>query len=220
MEKPCYRCNASIDENAPFCPACGAPQIRVASQSEPERAPSPDTTPETSSPAGVQTVTGPAPGAGKIQWKVFLRTAWPFAVLAGLAASWSALFGFLILLPVSVAIGIWLYHKRSGVTLRAGEGAKLGLAMGFISFVASAALTVAGIAGNAAIRQELIQRVSAAASRNPDPQAGQMLLSFIHSPQGFAVFVGLMLVFTLIIFLVFTAITGAVAASTFGHKKP
>ncbi|HEX7288346.1 MAG TPA: hypothetical protein VF532_19330 [Candidatus Angelobacter sp.] len=147
-----------------------------------------------------------------------MRTAWPLAVLAGLTAGWNALLGFLILLPVSVAMGIWLYYKRSGVTLRAGQGAKLGLAMGLISFFASAALTLAGIASSGAIRQEMIQRVTAAASRNPDPQA-QQLISLLNTPQGFAAFMGLLLVFTMVIFLVFTAITGAVAASTFGHKK-
>jgi hypothetical protein len=216
METPCYRCNASIAEDAPFCPACGAPQIRVSSQAEPD--PAPDPNPETPSPASVPTGTSAVPGTGEIQWKDFLRTAWPVAVLAGLTVTWIPL-GFLILLPLSVAVGIWLYHKRRGGTLRAGQGAKLGMVMGFISFMASAALTVAGIASSAAARQEIVQRVTEAASRNPDPQAQQLMLSFIRSPQGFALFLVLLLVFTMFIFLVFTALSGAVAASTFGHKK-
>ena len=29
MEQPCYKCRQLVEEGRPFCPHCGAPQIRV-----------------------------------------------------------------------------------------------------------------------------------------------------------------------------------------------
>ena len=215
MEKPCYRCNAPVSEEAPFCPACGAPQIRVSSQFEPP-APESVTAPEQQSSAlpGI----GIAPPTGEIQWKAFLRTAWPIALIAGVIARFS-IFGFLVLLPVSVFIAIRLYYKRHGGLPRAGAGAKLGMAMGIISFIVFAGLSVLALA-SAEVRQELVRSVNLMASRNPDPQAQQILQNLMNNPQSLALMIGFGLVFTMIIFLVFTAISGAVAASTLSSKKP
>ena len=217
MEKSCYRCSASISEDAPFCPACGAPQIRVSSQFE-SPAPEPGTFPEP--PAGVPAGLGAAPRPGEIQWKIFLRTAWPLAVMAGLTSGFLHGFGLLISLPLSVVVGSWLYRKHHVGTLRAGQGAKLGMAMGMISFVTFASLTVIAVATSATVRQELVQSVNLAAARNPDPQAQQIMRNLVNTPQGFALLIGMGLFFAMVVFVVFTAISGAVAASTLGSKNP
>lgn len=91
--------------------------------------------------------------------------------------------------------------------------------MGLISFAAFATLSGIAIASNDAVHQEVIQAMTQAASRSPDPQARQLMLSWINSPHGFAVLIAVGFVFLMFIFLVFTAISGAVAAATFGHKK-
>ena len=217
MENTCYRCNAPIAEDAPFCPACGAPQIRVSSQflgpppSEPVTAPQPQ--------ASVPAVVGAPPLPGEIQWKNFLRTAWPLALIAGVIALFSVI-GFLFILPASVFVAIRLYYKRHRGIPRAGQGVKLGMAMGMISFIAFAGPSVLALSTSAQVRQEFIQTVNMAASRNPDPQAQQLLQNLLSSPQGFALMLGFGLFFTMIVFLVFTAIAGAVAASTVGSRTP
>lgn len=214
MEQSCYRCNAPIDQDAPFCPACGAPQIRVSTQ-EPSTA-VPETTGEPLAHADRQP--GPALQPGGIQWKIFLRTAWPLAAFAGLTVAFSVI-GLLVVLPVSVLLGCGLYRRRHIGPLRASQGARLGLTMGLISFAAFATLSGIAIASNDAVHQEVIQAMTQAASRSPDPQARQLMLSWINSPHGFAVLIAVGFVFLMFIFLVFTAISGAVAAATFGHKK-
>ena len=162
---------------------------------------------------------GAPPLPGEIQWKNFLRTAWPLALIAGVIALFSVI-GFLFILPASVFVAIRLYYKRHGGIPRAGQGAKLGMAMGMISFIAFAGPSVLALSTSAQVRQEFIQTVNMAASRNPDPQAQQLLQNLLSSPQGFALMLGFGLFFTMIVFLVFTAIAGAVAASTVGSRTP
>jgi hypothetical protein len=213
MEPTCYRCDAPISENATFCPACGAPQIRVATQ---ELTPAADDTgPEPQAFATKPPVAGTEPD--EIRWKTFLRTTWPIAALAGVAASTIPVIGFLLLLPLSVVLGVWLYRKRQNVLLRATLGTKMGLAMGLISFAAFAALMVASVSFSVTARQEMVKQITVAASRTPEAQ--QAFLPLINTPQGFAAFIIILLLFSMVFFLVLTGLTGAVAAATFGHKK-
>ncbi len=162
----------------------------------------------------------PAERPGEIQWKMFLRTAWPIAAFAGVIACFFPKAGLLILLPASVFLAIRLYLKRRAVPLRAGQGAKLGMVMGLISFISFASLSVIAIVSSADVRQELVKAVNLAASRNPDPQTQQILRDLVNSPQGFALMIAMGFGFLMVIFLVFTAISGAVAASTLGSKNP
>jgi hypothetical protein len=219
MEKTCYRCNASIAEDSPFCPACGAPQIRVSSQLE---QPAPESVTvqnhQTNMPIAVPVGMGAAPRTGEIQWKAFLRAAWPIALIVGVIAYFT-MFGFLVLIPGSVFIVIRLYYKRHPGLPRAGEGARMGMAMGLISFIAFAGLSLLDLA-KPHVRQELVRSLQQMASRNPNPQAQQMLQSLLSNPQTFAVIIGFSFLFIMLLFLVFTAISGAVAASTLGSRNP
>lgn len=220
MEKPCHRCSAQISEDAPFCPACGAPQIRVSPRFE----------------ASVQDVEGPVvpqppppvaqaglasgPRPGEIQWRVFLRTAWPLGALAGLIAAFLPAVGVLIVVPLSVVIGISLYRKHHVGRLRAGQGAKLGMAVGLCGFIAFGGLSVAALVAKPGVRQELVQRVDVVTARNPDPQVQQLMHELINSPQGFALAIAGAMVVLMVFFLFISAITGAVAASAAGGKNP
>jgi ribosomal protein L40E len=214
MEKTCYRCDAPISESATFCPACGAPQIRVSAQELTPLAPEP----QAGEPAVTYSQPGPAFQPGAIRWKTFLRTTWPLAALAGVAASTIPLVGFFVLLPLSVLLGIWLYRRRQAAIIRASQGVKLGLAMGLISFISFAVLMVGAVSTSETLHQEMVRQITVAASRTPETQ--KMFLPWINTPQGFAVFMAILLAFTMFIFLAFTGITGAVAAATFGEKKP
>src|SRR5678815_657476 len=82
MQNDCHRCGHPIEGQLTFCPACGAPQIRVFRASEP---PQQETTvsdsdlpapplPGSHFPAQLSTTVG-------IDWRYFLRTAIPLAVL-------------------------------------------------------------------------------------------------------------------------------------------
>jgi hypothetical protein len=55
---------------------------------------------------------------------------------------------------------------------------------------------------------------------HPDPQAQQIMRNLVNTPQGVALLIGMGLFFAMVVFLVFTAISGAVAASTLGSKNP
>ena len=95
MDHLCYKCQASIDETLPFCPHCGAPQIRVAAPDD-EPPPSPDSRvphvlPQTWS-------TGAANyNPNDIRWDI----AWKGAFLTGIVA------GILTAAPV-VSVGCCL----------------------------------------------------------------------------------------------------------------
>ena len=225
MEKQCYRCGGELPENAVFCPACKAPQIRVPvrpdreeeqEQPGPSRTQTPFQQPPFQQSPPVITV---AVGTEKIQWKAFLTSAWPLALLAGLLAGFVPLLGILLLLPISVVIAVRLYRKRHFVALRPGQGARLGLAMGLITFCGFAPVFVAVITLNQSFHQQLLEGMSQAAARNPDPQVRQIMDSMLNTPQGFAILVGFSLIFFLAIILAISSAAGAVAVRAQGRQS-
>jgi ribosomal protein L40E len=218
MEKTCYRCEAPLPENAPFCPACGAPQIRVSAQELTPAAPPPES--QSGPPEFTYNPPGPAFVPGAIRWKLFLRTIWPIAALGGIAVSSIPAIGFFVLLPISVVAGIWLYRKRHGASVRAGQGMKLGLAMGLMSFAVSSVFFVIDVSTSDKLRQDAIDALKQTAARAPDPQTQQMFLSWANNPHAVGLFLAFGLAAFLAVFLGFTALTGAVAAATLGDKKP
>lgn len=218
MDKQCYRCGGELPENAIFCPVCNAPQIRVPVPSEEaEEAASGPVQPPSPFPQRTPISTVPAV-AGKIQWKVFLNTAWPLALIAGLLTGFVPLLGIVLLLPVSVVIGVRMYRKRHFVALRAGQGARLGLAMGLMSFLGFAPVFAAVITFNQSFHQQLLEGMSQAAARNPDPQVRQIMDSMLNTPQGFAILVGFSLVFFLAIILFVSSAAGALATRAQGRQ--
>lgn len=220
MEKQCYRCGGELPENAVFCPVCNAPQIRVPVPSEEaEEAVSDPARSQSSLPQRPPVITVPAV-AEKIQWKNFLNTAWPLALIAGLLAGFVPLLGIVLLLPLTVVIAGRLYRKRHFVALRAGQGARLGFVMGLISFLGFAPVFAAVITLNQTFHQQLLEGMSQAAARNPDPQVRQIMESMLNTPQGFAILVGFSLVFFLAIILVITSAVGALAARARGRHRP
>jgi hypothetical protein len=101
--------------------------------------------------------------------------------------------------------------------LRAGHGARLGLAMGLISFLGFAPVFAAVITLNQSFHQQLLQGMSQAAARNPDPQVRQIMDSMLNTPQGFAILVGFSLIFFLAIILIVSSAAGALAARAPGR---
>ena len=151
-------------------------------------------------------------GAEKIQWRLFLNTAWPLALIAGLLAGFVPLLGIVLLLPLSVVIAIRIYRKRHFVALRPGQGARLGFVVGLISFCGFAPVFAAVITMNQTFHQQLLEGMSQAAARNPDPQVRQIMESMLNTREGFAILVSFSLVFFLAIILAITGAAGAIAA--------
>jgi hypothetical protein len=219
MEKQCYRCGGELPENAVFCPACNAPQIRVPVPSEEAE----ETGPASAQPQAPlsqrpQAITVPAL-AERIQWKVFLSTGWPLALIAGLLAGFVPLLGILLLLPLTVVIAVRMYRKRHFVALRGGQGARLGFVLGLISFCGFAPVFAAVITLNQTFHQQLLEGMSQAAARNPDPQVRQIMESMLTTREGFAILVGFSLVFFLAIILAITTAVGAIAARSASRQR-
>lgn len=218
MEPVCYRCGEPVEENAAFCPACGAPQIRVSRREEdtPEAplAPNPPPNPVQASPVA------PGVAEGRVDWHRYLRMAWLPAIIAGLATAFYAPVGLLIVVPLTVTLTIRTYMKQNPLPLRAAQGAKMGIMAGFVSFAAFALLVLGLVSMDTGrMREELTQGVLQAASRNPDPHVQETLRSIISTDQGFYFIVGVSLVFFLVLVVGFTALTGAIAAATFSRRR-
>lgn len=200
-----------MDENAVFCPSCGAGQIRVtapetssaASKAEPEiMAAPPD--------AGYH----PGEGVAGIQWRVFLQFALPFAALTGFISS---LFFPIVLLalPLNFRRVLTQYRSFHPGPLASGTGARLGSAMALLSFVFFIpffALTV--YLG----RDSLISRIRDVAAQNPDPQVKQVLLWWTTN-SGLIVASALLLGFILILFLFVGLLSGALMTGE-AKKRP
>ena len=138
VEHLCYKCQASIDETLPFCPHCGAPQIRVAG---PDNDLSQTLSPET--PPVVLPSGAPVPSVFTpqvIQWDA----AWKGALLSGLiAAVLSAApiisLGCCLWMLGCGALAVFLYQRRvPGAFVTSGMGMRIGAVSGMVAFLVNA----------------------------------------------------------------------------------
>ncbi len=230
MEHPCYKCQTSIDETLPFCPHCGAPQIRVASRDEDASQAaspvSPDATPQVLpssswSPGGASNITQ----ATTIQWEL----AWKGALLSGLgAAALTAApvlgLGCCLWLLGSGALAVWLYQRRvPGTFVTTGMGLRIGAASGVIGYVAMAIWSVLRFAAHSQeFRTALQEQIDKSLASNPDPRAQEIMRQFmnnLNTPQGLATFFVLILVIMAVVFVIFSAAGGALGASMFARRR-
>jgi hypothetical protein len=230
VEHPCYKCQTSIDETLPFCPHCGAPQIRVASPNEDDLPTPPsysaDGTPRVVTPDS-WTLGGPAhvPQAAAIQWEL----AWKGALLSGLsAAALSAVpvlvYGCCLWLLLAGALAVWLYLRRvPGAFVTPGMGMRIGAVSGAIGYVAATILMVLSFAFNSQeIRDEMQRQMDKSLAANPDPRAQEIIRQFVgnlSTPQGLATFFVFVLVIMAVVFVIFSAVGGALGASMFARRR-
>jgi len=220
----CYKCQTSIDETLPFCPHCGAPQIRVASPEEEAS----QTSPQFSSDRSPQLVTPstwpsgapsniPQPTA--IQWEL----AWKGALLSGLgAAVLTAMpvlgLGCCLWLLGAGALAVWLYQRRvPGTFVTPGMGIRIGAVSGAIGYVATTIWTVLRFASNSQeFRTAMQEQLDKSLAANPDPRAQEIMRQFmgnLNTPQGLATFFVLILAIMGVVFVIFSAAGGALGAS-------
>ena len=221
MEKSCYKCASVMEEGRPFCPHCGAPQIRVI-VAEPLSVTAP-----LGEVAGI-----PPAGAGlsasqtvpvlavPMQWSQALK---PCALAAGLAALLMVLGlnPFVGMLAVGFLAIVFYRQGNPDSLIRAGTGARLGALSGLICFAAASimeAVVVLALHKGPEIREALLTAVNQAAARTTDPQALAVFDRF-KSPEGLQLLMILGLLFGLVASIVLAAMSGAVGATIIGPRR-
>ena len=216
MEYPCHQCGAAVEQGTAFCPQCRAPQIRVA-------------IPEAVTPSGVSfdPSTPPLPAyfgsplAIRIEWSQAL----PATALAGLIAAllmMSPLAYFGLGMLIGGSLSVVFYRRRIPVAhVTPGVGARLGMVSGLLGGGIFAALLSLGtmlFRGWDNIREKLIEVVEQTAARNPDPQTRQAM-EFLKSPQGIVLLLSMALIGTLVAFVIFSGLGGALGAALLRRKE-
>jgi hypothetical protein len=206
------------EERVPFCPVCGAPQIRVSMQpaETPElpQEPMPELPQEPmpelpQEPSPDPLVSGPSPvPAARLQWGIFFRLASPLAALAGFLGFLFSPLIVVLILPLCLRKTLNRYRPYHARAVSPSEGSVLGAFMALLSFAAFLIFSLATLS----VKREFLQKVfQDQAAQNHDPQS-QQFFAWVTSNHGFAIIMVLALFFALCVFLVTGAISGAVMA--------
>jgi len=209
MQSDCHRCGHPIEGQLAFCPACGAPQIRVSRASEPSQQEM------SASDLGLPAPSSPLPSelstTAGIDWKYFLRTAIPLAALTDVLTMTLHPLTLFVFLPANLVWAISRYRRHRPIAMRSGQGARMGAMMGLLSFAFFLAFFLVTISfQHAQYRDIMITQIHQISSQNPDPQAQQMLQWFA-TPEGLIAFTAIALVTILLICLALGTGSGAVA---------
>jgi len=215
----CHRCAHSLEARTAFCPACGAPQIRVAApEAVPAQEPdlAADPTPPQFSPEDAAFSTSPS-AARDIKWKAFLRIALPLAFLSGTVCAFFPPLG-LALLPGSVILGIARYRREYEARVTPSQGGWLGACTGLLSFAFF--LIFAGITmalNRAEVRDLLVKTMQEQMSRNPDPNFQQMA-NWAVTPMGLAFALVVAAIMFLALFVALATVAGTLTAAISGNR--
>lgn len=227
MEHPCYKCQAVVEEGVPFCPHCGAPQIRVAPPPAEEQEPRPEQpvafVPQSNSPWGLPT---PAYGSREpIHWS----QVWQGAALAGVGAALLSSLPFLALgsivwMAVAGAISVSLYQRRVPTAIvRPGMGMRIGALAGVFAFAVTAIMsTVLFATEGTQLRDMMEEQMRTSIARSPDLRSQQImeqLIAKLATPEGMATFFLWVLVLIAIVFILFAAVGGALGASMSTRRR-
>jgi hypothetical protein len=220
MQSDCHRCGHPIEGQLTFCPACGAPQIRVSKPEPPLEVPEeqaqdlPSVLPKQpfSASGGLALSTG-------IAWRDFIHAAVPLAAVTGILTVPLAPLGLFVLLPANLIWAIARYRRNRPVVIRAGQGARMGAMMGVLSFGFFLACFLATITlWGTQYREMMIARINEIAAQNPDPQA-QQITQWLATPHGLVVFTAMGLGTLLLVFLVIGMGSGALAIALGKDQK-
>jgi hypothetical protein len=219
VEHACPRCNASVDDSAPFCPTCEAAQIR-ATPREYSRG-----------PVGVAAASSATVFAenGAVQSRVpatadahaELRSALYAGIIAA-ALSMIQPESFILALPLGGFLSVLLYRRRS---MGDDPGRRAGFRLGAFTGLFAFGLLVLIGAGTLAFRAQgtmhadMVQTILQAQARSTDPQTKQVFDYFL-TPQGMALMMIFGFVFTCILFVLLSGAGGAISASLLRRKGP
>ena len=208
-----------MGDAVPFCPACGAPQIRVASR-ESKPVETVDSTPIPPPPQ--HTVILPAQDgfveANQIQWRPFLRLALALAPAVGLLVI-SVLPVGCLLLAGAVVWAIRRYRLRRPGPLQRGQAAKLGALLGLLSFGFATIFFGIGVGLDpSGYRQTVEKGLQDALARSANPDAQRAVQAFFSGPNGLILATILALGFLLVLVLLISATTGALSVNVSRNK--
>lgn len=129
MEQVCHRCGATVHASDPFCPQCGAPQLRYEAPEEPASAP-------VNEPARHFTTRSPE----AIRWRDAIRTAALIAIPSGLLSSRLGIEGIWVIWILAGGMAVAsMYRKHIGAPLTGRMGWRIGALLGLFSAVIAAA---------------------------------------------------------------------------------
>jgi hypothetical protein len=219
MEQVCHRCGGAVHESDPFCPHCGAPQLRY--EAPEEAAPSTGAIPAQRISSRDFTV---------IRWRDAIRAAAILAVPAGVLSS---LLGLEALWVIAAGIAvISLYRRRTGILPTSRMGWRIGAIVGlFASVIATGidGITLLieryGTHQGAMIDQryrDLGQQLTDQLTRS-NPQAASVLPGFLHfwlTPDGVAAMVLINAAGLVVSMLIFAAAGGALGARLSARTAP
>jgi hypothetical protein len=157
----------------------------------------------------------------RIQWSQAL----PASALAGLIAAvlmMTPLAGFGLGMLIGGSLSVVFYRRRIPVAnITPGMGARLGMLSGILGaciFVVLLSLGTLLFHAWDTIRGKLIEIVEQTAARNSDPQTLQAL-EFFKSPQGIMMLLSMALLGTLLAFVIFSGLGGALGAMLLRRKE-
>jgi hypothetical protein len=203
-----------VGDAIPFCPACGAPQIRVAPREPQVAGASPVDVPPPPPPLGRIDTPSALSYPGQIHWKTFFRLAVPLAAVVGFLMSIQSELGLFVVLPGAIAFVIYYYRRRQPVLLTAWTGAKLGMFVGFVSFVFFALFFAVESAANiAAYRQAMAQLIEYTLAHQFTPEAQQLAKAWLGGPYGVALITVSLLMSALFFLLLISGVTGALVGA-------
>ena len=205
-----------MEQGTAFCPQCNAPQIRVAVA---------ETVPPSGSVSESSIPPLPAYFGSSLATRIDWSQAWPATALAGLIAAVLMITPFAGLglgMLIGGSLSVVFYRRRvPAARLTPGMGARLGMVTGVLGSVCLAivlAIRTLLTHGWDSVREDLITGVEQAASRNPDPQTHQVV-EFLKSPQGLVLLLIMALITTVIFFVIFSGLGGALGAFLLRRRK-
>ena len=222
MEQLCHRCGGTIKEAEPFCPHCGAPQLRYEAPEEP----APGATAFVAQRLGHRSFDA-------VSWRDAIRAA---AILAAPAGILSALLGFEVLwLLAGGMLAVSMYRRRTGILPTGKMGWRIGMLLGLFAAVVSAAFNAGalllqryGFHQGTVIDQRLhdvidsVMKMYAGFLTNASPDmvaAARQSMQFWLTPNGIAALVLSNAAEMTIFMLLFAAVGGALGAR-FSARSP
>lgn len=220
MQSDCHRCGHPIEGQPAFCPACGAPQIRVSRATEPsqeETAASDSGLP--APPLPISSLPGELSVTAAIDWKYFLRTAIPLAALTDVLTMVFHPLALFVFLPANLVWAIYRYRRHRPIAIRSVQGARMGALMGLLSFTFFLAFFLVSISfQHAQYHDVMISQIQQISAQNPDPQA-QQVLHWFTTPNGLVAFTAFAFVTLLLLCLALGSGSGALAIALGKDRK-
>jgi ribosomal protein L40E len=212
MEQVCHRCGAALNESDPFCPHCGAPQLRYEAAEEAGQA---------SNATPVQRFAMRNPNT--VVWRDAILAAALIAFPAGLLSSLVG--GLEVFWAIAGGmVTISLYRRRTGTLPTSRLGWRIGAVLGLFAAVVAAAINgISLVLQRYAFHQgatldrhfhDLGQQLTDQLVRS-NPDAASVIPGFIHfwlTPDGAAAMVLINSAGLTIAMLLFAAAGGALGA--------